>query len=244
MSAEHLWDAWQGRAVAPYMGSRPKLKRKENTGDEKTWTDDGVNLAANVVCEECNTGWMHRLVDESKPILEPLILRAAEVGLTEGAVRVLSELTFLKSVVSDHMRRNHTERPPFFAEPDRNSFRQSRALPSGFQVWLAFAMPGGAVFKGSYGKMAGGFEMNVFTHGIQCLLLQAVTMRHLDPAAVRAHPPPTITQNAAMDRYIVEIWPPRGRTNFQTPSAMLPREIIDDFARRWERLEFGTSLTI
>lgn len=84
LTREHVWPQW----VADGLRARgPFLARHY----DKSWTTPKIDSKVRAVCGECNHGWMSRMEDAIKPILEPIVLATREDGdTTRVPVRTLS----------------------------------------------------------------------------------------------------------------------------------------------------------
>ncbi len=90
-AAEHVWPQWVRRHAKVTMGIDPPNKQQYQGSQEHRdappmrsgGRKGGSRLSLTIpnVCKDCNTGWMHGLEDDTKPILTPMI---------EGKARKLS----------------------------------------------------------------------------------------------------------------------------------------------------------
>ena len=78
-SGEHLFPDWMNRTFPVDLEvEQPKLARHIANADgvaTNSWTANEIaSTTTNMVCHDCNTGWMSFLEGRAKPVLEPMML--------------------------------------------------------------------------------------------------------------------------------------------------------------------------
>lgn len=137
MSGEHIWDAW----VTKVFAEEENLSRFNNTDYDKdripirAFSTQGIDRTAKVVCERCNTTWMHEITDETKRLLKDAVVHGRPTVLSPADCLSLARFVFMKAVIVDSL--NDARRPPFYRQSVRRAFRTTRALPPGFQIWIS-----------------------------------------------------------------------------------------------------------
>jgi hypothetical protein len=80
-----------------------------------------------VVCKACNTGWMSRIQNSSKDLLEPMIGGFAEGEIHPGAQRQLVGWMTMTAMVMEWW--SDLTDPPFYTPAERATFAQHLQLP-------------------------------------------------------------------------------------------------------------------
>ena len=100
MSREHLWPAWLA-SLFPEERRRHLISAGVGLdATDKTWIAKPFTSEAKVVCRTCNSGWMSKLEEDTKPILSPFIPDAAgSRRLTRYDQLVIANWTMLRLMV-------------------------------------------------------------------------------------------------------------------------------------------------
>jgi hypothetical protein len=237
ITGEHLWSDWAGKMLGE---RRYTFTRKELDGSVLTWKQDGLNSKANVVCDDCNNGWMSQLETKTKAVAGDMVCKCTPTILEDRDIATIAAFGFLKAVVADHM---HENRPPFYTFEERQLFRRTLAVPSGVQMWLA-SMP---VVHGIFKQMTiyppqntpRRFELNVFSYGLGHLVIQVAGCRWKKKAYRRHAAPPVLTQALEWYPHSIPFWPWDGNPVSWPAAGHLGHEDIDTFVQRWTNLERG-----
>lgn len=236
LTGEHLWSDWIGSAL----GIRKYLiTEKFADGSHRSYPKKRLNVKAKVVCGNCNSGWMSRLENNTKPFLHDMVLFGSAVQLNPTQVALLAAVSFKNAVVADHM---HDNSPRFFSFAVRQRFAKTLNLPEGVQMWLSIMQRQRGLFKSGDLKTKpgarGGFEINLFTYGVAHLVVQVTTTRWTKIAHRRNLPPPGLTQHPFWDDASTPFWPARGsETIGWPPPRSLGDDMVETFADRWANLE-------
>ena len=105
-------------------GTMTKLDSKELTGHAKS-------TKFRIVCKTCNNGWMSKIEESAKPILEPII-QGDTLLLDKTMQFLLSRWLSLKVLVIDNTAGN-----PIASKQTRDNFRSDPQPLSGMTAWIA-----------------------------------------------------------------------------------------------------------
>jgi hypothetical protein len=232
ITGEHLWSKWFSNLIGPKIYT---VVRKDSEREAKTWRSPKLDSKSNVVCGECNNGWMSKLENKTKSVVQDMAATGQQTTLSARGVTTIAEFAFLKAVVADH---SHDNRRPFFSFAECRTFRETLELPAGFQMWLASLPIQHGIFKSFYAvapqNVPRRFEINAFTYGLGHLVIQVATYRWTKKANRRFAPPPHLTQAAEWDAISTAAFPAERDSISWPPNAHMGLEIIDQYAQRWK----------
>ncbi|MEU7823041.1 hypothetical protein [Catellatospora sp. NPDC049133] len=120
------------------------------------------------VCHRCNNGWMSKLDDQVRPLLEPMILGKPT---TLSALDQLTVATWaaMKAAVFEFAWDN----PPVYEQADREIIRTQQRPPATVRVALAAIQSQGFPLRAiSRGIVGGGRAAQCLTLQIGCLVMQ------------------------------------------------------------------------
>lgn len=145
LSGEHLFSEWMNKAkLLPKSPEYVEFKqvlhnrsRDVKSKYEKTRQGSVDTKKFKVVCETCNNEWMSRLETAIQPYLTPLI-KGLPIHLDEPMRRTLVEWIVLKVMVAEHTEYYAHPADPIFDQSMRSAFMNSRVIPSGGRIWIAF----------------------------------------------------------------------------------------------------------
>src|SRR5258708_12778933 len=124
-SGEHICSAWIGKLFGPqeYNWTRSSLR----TGKVRRWKKKAADeKIRDVVCSDCNSGWMSELENEAKPALTNIIRDGFPQCLLPRGIMLLAAFAFNKAVVANHSNLN---RDPFFTLPAPEKFPSPLQVP-------------------------------------------------------------------------------------------------------------------
>jgi hypothetical protein len=164
LSLEHITSQWMGE-----MFPAPKrFTSKDHLGNEKEWTDTGLEMKARVVCEKCNTGWMSDIESKhARPVMAPLMSGEISASFGKNEARSLALFAFKTAVVVDHAHSPEGDR--FFSRRQRYAFREHLFIPQNVVMWLAPFIPQNRRRRFDYrishhkGELAVGYELQRLT---------------------------------------------------------------------------------
>jgi hypothetical protein len=138
LSKEHIWSEW----MHPILGIRPEdealefvrvqaRSRASTTQRVRNRQGSTATKTVRAVCKACNSGWMNRIEQETRPLLEPLLLGTAVELAPEAREQVARWIT-MKLMVGEHALRELAVVP----QSDRGAFMQTRAIPDAVKIWI------------------------------------------------------------------------------------------------------------
>lgn len=130
-SKEHVYPKWLRKLVRTH--DKVITITETESGTQTRQTQVPFDVTVNTVCKTCNTGWMHQLEDQAKPVLEPMIL--GEHCELEPPQQKTVALWFTKTAMMMHER----ARPSVRAIPNEHfqEVLRDKRPPEGTAVWLA-----------------------------------------------------------------------------------------------------------
>jgi hypothetical protein len=234
-SGEHLWSAWIGKLFPN--ADAYQFRRTTAAGEESEWKLLRLDLKAHVVCKHCNETWMSDIEGTVKPLLPPMIRDGTPTLLRSEQSKPLAQFAFKSAIVASHIDR---DKQPFFSERIRTSFRLSREIPRGVQMWIASFSKDGfhhGIFSSYYVRPAFGplvgSEFNAFTHAAGHLVIQVLTPRWFQRQR-RHESLPILAPNSAWRLAVARFWPNQGARIVWPPKLDLSDESLKRFKDRWK----------
>lgn len=194
----------------------------------------------NMVCEECNTGWMHDLEEKVKPFLKPMLTNKHGVDLDLTQQRDLARWSIMKVLLMEHVMRQQNPQLRTTAGyapsgPELAWLMKQTAPPPRSRVWLGafdaegkFVVTTRARLLVSAPVPAGSDPVpaHMSTLTIGCVLLQAFTTDFVlaDAQSLQAYdadPPWPYSQ--ALSR----IWPIKQSVVRWPPSQHVTSSVLD-----------------
>jgi hypothetical protein len=135
LTREHMWADWLRAYIPRTMTEhhyRSVLMYPE--GEEvslKRQTGDPHSRRIKCVCEPCNTGWMSRLQEDTKPFLVPM-LTGTSMGLHRRAQTILAAWIAMTAMVAEF---SNPERLGIL-QADRDWLQTHRTAPAHWRIWL------------------------------------------------------------------------------------------------------------
>jgi hypothetical protein len=101
--------------------------------DMVNWSTAKPSLPLKRLCKACNNGWMSRLENEVKPVIESILDDKLE------AIDALAQLILARWAVKTAMviEAVDTDRPWFYSETERSFMRDTQTIPQRTSVWIA-----------------------------------------------------------------------------------------------------------
>ena len=234
MTGEHIWSAWIGRLFSDYAG----VFQVERSGAPATrrWKSRSIDATANVVCEQCNNGWMSDLDAEASIAMANMIRHGSGLSLLARGIASIAAFAFKTAVVVDctvwHRPR------PFFSHADRKRFAATLVIPRGVQVWLSTFRTRQihGSFTAHYGEIhvgkCKGFEFYIFTYVVGFLVIQLTGFRW-NSVAKGPRFMPHLRQGDIWNPVSVPLWPSDGRPVDWPTSQYLTDQTLKILAERW-----------
>ncbi len=201
-----------------------------------SWRTARGKLPVKFVCTSCNSGWMSRLENRVKPIVEGLL---SDNGVTfdSSDQTSLAMWAVKNAMVFEVLRPAGT--PWFFTDSERKDLRESLQIPPLTSVWIAkcveFTGPYvSARDLGGYAEISGDpVRAFVITMGFGSLAIQ-VLVGKLTSSIPQSS---TITGDlrpGPWDQVTIQIWPVQSERVAWPASMGLSGELeLDAFSQRW-----------
>jgi len=206
-SKEDALPLWLVRRLPTPNGVYVEAERGRNF--TKRWKAAKHDLKVRFVCKACNNGWMSRLENRAKPIVEAIFDRAIS-ALSPTDQATLAEWAVKVSMVLEALRSGTTW---FYSQEERALMRGESAIPPRTRVWLAKCvnLPGTYCASSDLSETPsqGAQEAKAYvtTIAFRDLALQVVTAR----APERAPTSATLTTDVRpgpWSQVTVSMWPP------------------------------------
>jgi hypothetical protein len=234
-SGEHICSAWIERLFGPQEYNWTHTDRK--TGTNRSWKKKGADeKIRDVVCSECNNGWMSNLENlEAKPALTNIIRDGAPQCLLPRGILSLSLFAFKHTVVANHSNPN---REPFFTRAARERFKNSLQIPPGVQMWIgAFqsVYANSGIFTSHHleadpeGRSLDDFELYIFTFAVGHLVFQVLASKWTKVTRRRL-PLPVLRPNTFWNSAAIQFWPMDGHSIEWPPTHYLNENMLKKFA--------------
>lgn len=135
LTKEHIWPDWIVRLfpIADYTVSTSngmkglKTNRRQNS----------IELQYRSVCKACNTGWMSRIEDTSKPILLPFILGNQPRLIPSSSQFTIARWLTLRSMIFDSYSSKNESKGRYFTEAERSRFMVDKEPLNNARIWIA-----------------------------------------------------------------------------------------------------------
>jgi len=212
LTGEHLRSDWVNKLLDGKSHHYVIHQRSYGTKPSQ-WRDKRLDLKANVVCSDCNSGWMSQLDNEAKRALQDIVLHDSPICLLPEGIAAIAAYTMKCGYVADYLTRH---REPFFDHQTRQEFARLRRPVEGTHMWLGrIRQPRGkksGVYKTRYGTPHGShvptLDTYVFTFSIETILLQLAITRFTDRFGDSAYSP-ELNQEKSLDGLLIPFWPSR-----------------------------------
>ena len=135
-SKEHIISKWIGRKLKPTENAKaPRWKNgpsgKKELIDIKA-SSPITGFTSQSVCTSCNTGWMHDIVDDAKPVLEQLIAGTFRGVLSiEDQLRLYRHFAIMGMVVDVETKHSN----PSLGQMQRVGFARAKCPGTAINRW-------------------------------------------------------------------------------------------------------------
>lgn len=120
------------------------MKRFPSSNKARTYAEIGVrgmvnwptakpSLSLKRLCKTCNNGWMSRLENEAKPVVESILDDKIE-AIDASAQFILARWAVKTAMVIETV---DADRPWFYSETERAFMRDTQTIPQRTSVWIA-----------------------------------------------------------------------------------------------------------
>jgi hypothetical protein len=174
----------------------------------ESWPTKSPAIRVKRVCGECNNGWMSRLENRAKPVIDSLIDDRLD------ALHLKSMQSIAAWAVKTAMVLESALPPPewFFTDQERERLRIDELLPRWTSVWIAKCVEHSGMYsackrlRGTESVRDGSVTASVTTMAFGSLAIQTRTLR------VRSGVPPNPTVTVAersgpWDQLTLQVWP-------------------------------------
>jgi len=140
MSDEHIWGKWikdyirADRKKHHIHLTRIPSPKSPNITELRIRAGDPLSANVHVVCIDCNSTWMSRIQQETKPILIPLF-QSKTTGLGPKAQAQLALWCTMATMTGEFIDRDPLGQGVTLAE--RQFFRQQSEIPPNWRIWIA-----------------------------------------------------------------------------------------------------------
>jgi hypothetical protein len=214
LTGEHLRSDWVNKLLEGRTHRYDIYQRSYGTTPTR-WTDKRFDVKANVVCGDCNSGWMSDVDNDAKHCLHDIVLHDCNVCILPEGLAAIAAYTMKSAFIGDYITRH---REPFFDQQTRQQFAQSRRLLEEAHMWIGrIRQPRGqkkGIYKTRYGQPHGStvvrlLDTYVFTFSIEAILLQLAITRFNDPIVGDSAYSPELNQEKRLDGMLIPFWPLR-----------------------------------
>ena len=108
------------------------VRRTDEHGNVRAFSNNKIELTAKVVCESCNTGWMSDLETDVKSALLPLVVGSPTV-VSLDEQRLLAAWAQKTAMTLEHTFSSPPESIYYSAE-ERSNFRTAGAIADGTTI--------------------------------------------------------------------------------------------------------------
>lgn len=218
-------DAWPRWLMKRFPGSGTARIYAERGGRNLgNWPTAKKILQIKCLCAFCNNGWMSKLENEVKPVIEPIL----DNKLQKLDVSAQSTVALWAVKTGMVLEGVDSRRPWFYTKAERQLMRTARGLPQRTSVWIAKCLNQPDVYSAAkdHRTVPGANEVRAFatTVGFGSLALQVVTIR--TTVAVPGSVAVTYdVSDGPWDRVLVQVWPITLDSWVWPPSHMLAGEL-------------------
>jgi hypothetical protein len=172
-----------------------------------SWPTPKPRLRVKRLCKDCNNGWMSRLENEAKPVLESIlddklktIDASAQLTIARWAVKTAMVLETVDS-----------NRPWFYLENERLLMHAAQAIPQRTSVWIAKCIVHPNIYSAAkdHRTSLGDDGVHAFatTLAFGSLALQVVSIK--TPAEIPANVAVKYdVSDGPWDQTLIQVWPP------------------------------------
>lgn len=209
------------------------MKRFPSSDKARTFAEIGVRNIGNWpmakprlplkrVCRTCNNGWMSRLENEAKPVIESILDDKIK------AVDASAQLTLARWAVKTAMvlETVGANRDWFYSETERSLMGKVQTIPQRTSVWIAKCVDHPNIYSAAKGLWASPNKTGVHafntTMGFGSVALQVVSIKV--PAKIPANIAVTYDiSDGPWDQTLVQVWP-----SSQNPLSWPPKYGLKD----------------
>jgi len=218
-----------------FSGKRFNFIKRDLEGNiAREWSNDGIDITANVVCKTCNEGWMSHLESQhAKRAMTHLILGNKDMTISQDQAQAIARFAFKTAVVVDHMKRDGEL---FFSRTVRHHFRHTLKIPRFVQMWLCgyLRMGSGNLLPWWYEDAlpdGGHLKLYTCTYLVGHFAFQVVSGDFVNV--------PSFRPNETFEHLTIPFWPTLGSGEKWPPADVLRTKAqFERFAGRWGEIRF------
>jgi hypothetical protein len=227
---EHAWPLW---LVNRFPTSSTSCMEAERGGNKLgNWLTAKPKLQVKWLCASCNNGWMSRLEDETKPILESIFNDKLK------AIDTLDQLTLARWAVKTAMvlEAIDSNRSWFYSDNERQMMGAVQSLPPRTSVWIATCINQPNIYSAAKDLLTtpnnDGIHAYATTMAFGSIAFQIVSIKTF--AAIPENVPVTYdVTEGPWDQTIVQVWPTTKKSIDWPPTYGLNSEYgLDALAER------------
>ena len=201
LNREDLWPVWVVESVAQDRSA--EIERIFGRNSPVTY--GGKYVKARCVCEQCNGGWMSRLEESAKPILNPMI-HDSSCAIDYVQQSVIAAWTIKTAMVFECTKSESA----FYSPADRHHLFTWRTPPPDSFVWIGRYVNSHSLFIENH-YLSNAKPTNVLSEGcvttfaIGRLVLQSFTARRRpdgEGKRITLHP-----KRGQRNRLLIQVWP-------------------------------------
>jgi hypothetical protein len=239
LTGEHVWSSWIVELLEPVTKGFKFRYRDTDTGVVRHWHSSTMDQLTNQVCGPCSNGWMSDIESATKETFSGVIRDGAQLSMLPRGSVALAEFAFKCAVIANYMSPYGA---PFFSTHIRHTFKESRRIPDGVEMWIA-AFQGAHRYSGRFvayyatshdpmGKFDLQFFIFTFVVGHLAFQLAAPKWEKLHRAGPKF---PKILPDAIWDTATFQFWPIDGFPVSWPPRHYLDDEGLDAFTNRFSQ---------
>jgi hypothetical protein len=221
-STEDVWPLWLMRRFP----SSDKARTYAEIGarDLGNWRSAKPTLAVKRVCGACNNGWMSRLEEQAKPVLESILddkLKAVDTLLQAVVARWAVKTVMVLEAVD-------SSRSCFYSEDERSLMRTTQSIPKRTSVWIAMCVDHRDIYSAAKDLRTSrgddGIRAFATTMAFGPLAVQVVSIK--TPAEIASTVAVTYeVSDGPWDRTLVQVWPSSANPLVWPPEYGLAQEL-------------------
>jgi hypothetical protein len=200
---EDVWPVWLQKR---FRSDEARVFAERQSAPLGSWKSRNAALQVRRLCEDCNNGWMSRLENEAKPLVES-ILNDQLRTITSSAQSTIAVWAMKTAMVLEAVG---SEDAWFYVQEDRRRLRSERMMPTRTSVSVAKCVAQLDIYSAAKNHwtsaQAGEVRAYVTTMAFGSLAIQVVTIR--TPSSIPSNVRVTYdVSNGPWDATLIEVWP-------------------------------------
>jgi hypothetical protein len=217
-------DAWPLWLMNRFPATSNSFMDAERGGNKLgNWNTTKPKLQVKWLCASCNNGWMSRLEDAVKPILESIFNEKLK-AIDESFQLTLARWAVKTAMVLESIDPN---RSWFYSDGERQMMRTAQSLPSRTSVWIAKCINQPNIYSAAMDLKTtpgnDGFHAYATTMAFGSIAFQVVSIK----TPISIHENVTVTYDVTegpWDQTIVRVWPTTQKSIVWPPNYGLNNE--------------------